>query len=140
MLYILTFGGDAVTLETLPADRAAQARAELDAWWRRNRSASSASRILLGTRLKAPLTATTIRFAEGRLVLHDGPFTPEPEAIGGYGLIEVADLDAAVALARSWPAGGYVEIRPVLSPLLALGSPTKVIGYLRQITKGGRDR
>jgi hypothetical protein len=39
---------------------------------------------------------------------------PEAESIGGYGLIEVDDLDAALELALSWPGGGYVEIRPLL--------------------------
>jgi hypothetical protein len=135
MLYVLTFGGDAVTLESLPADEAARARAELDAWWRRNRGVGT---ILMAARLRAPLTATTIRFVEGQPVLQDGPFTPERDAIGGYGIIEVADLDAAVMLARSWPAGGYVEIRPLLSPR----SPAEMIGYLRRITdtEGGHDR
>ena len=133
MLYVLTFGGDAVTLESLPADEATRVRAELDAWWRRNRGAGG---ILMGTQLRAPLTATTIRFVEGQPVLQDGPFTPERDAIGSYSIIEAADLDAAVALARSWPAGGYVEIRQLLTPR----SPAEVIGYLRRITEGGYDR
>jgi hypothetical protein len=37
------------------------------------------------------------------------------ESIGGYGVIEVPDLDAAIQIARSWPARGHkVEIRPVV--------------------------
>ncbi len=130
MLYVLTFGGDPITLETLPPDEAARAEAELDAWWRHNRRAG---RILMGARLMAPLTATTIRFVGGRAVLYDGPFTTEPEAVGGYGIIDVANLDEALALACSWPAGGYVEIRPVRSPR----SPAEVVGYPRQTTEGG---
>jgi hypothetical protein len=133
MLYVLTFGGDPLTLETLLPDEAAQAKAELGAWWRHNRRAG---KILLRVRLKAPLTATTIRFVGGRSVLHDGPFTPEPEAIGGYSIIVVADLNEALAMACSWPAGGYVEIRPLLSP----SSPAEVVGYPRQTTEGGQDR
>lgn len=113
MLYVLTFGGDPITLDTLPPDEAARAREELETWWNHNRRWG---RILAGARLNAPLTATTIRFAGSRADLHDGPFTPEPEAIGGYAIIQVADLDEALAMAYSWPAGGYVEIRPLLHP------------------------
>jgi hypothetical protein len=35
------------------------------------------------------------------------------ELIGGYAEIDVADLDEALAMAKSWPGGGAVEIRPV---------------------------
>jgi hypothetical protein len=44
----------------------------------------------------------------------DGPFVESKEHIAGYGLIDVPDLDAALDLAKSWPWGGVVEIRPVL--------------------------
>lgn len=128
MMYVLTFGGDPITLETLPPDEAARAKAELDTWWSHHRRAG---RILMGARLKAPLTATTVRFVGGRSVLHDGPFTPERDAVGGYGIIDVADLDEALAMACSWPAGGYVEIRPLFAP----SSPAEVVGYPRQTTE-----
>jgi hypothetical protein len=121
MMYVLTFGGDPITLETLPPDEADRAMEQLDTWWRHNRRWG---RILTGARLMAPLTATTIRFVEGRPVFHDGPFTPETDAVGGYGIIRVADMDEALTMACSWPAGGYVEIRPLLSP----GSPAEVEG------------
>jgi hypothetical protein len=45
MLYVLSFGGDPITLETLSWKEAAQAETELDAWWRHHRSAGT---ILLG--------------------------------------------------------------------------------------------
>ena len=53
--------------------------------------------------------------AEGRFVV-DGPFAESKEAIGGYFLIAVADLDEAIAIARQCPVlkhGAAVEIRPV---------------------------
>ena len=133
MLYVLTFGGNPITLETLPPDEAARARAELDAWWRRNHRAG---RIVMAARLAAPLTATTIRFASGPPTIHDGPFTPEPQAVGGYGIIQVANLDAALRMAGSWPAGGYVEIRPLLSPR---SSSARVIGYPHQTAEEGKE-
>jgi hypothetical protein len=44
----------------------------------------------------------------------DGPFLEGNELIGGYAEIEVADLDEALAVAKAWPGGGAVEIRPVM--------------------------
>lgn len=52
---------------------------------------------------------------DGRHVA-DGPFTESKEAVGGYFLIEAANLDAAVAIAQQCPTlahGGFVEVRPI---------------------------
>lgn len=60
-------------------------------------------------------TATAVRGDDsgGRLVT-DGPFAETKEAIGGYFLIEAADLDEALAVAKDVPIGsGGVEVRPV---------------------------
>ena len=47
----------------------------------------------------------------------DGPFSEAKEVVGGFSIIDVADLDAAIALARTWPSldlpGNAVEIRPM---------------------------
>ena len=117
MLYVLTFGGDPLTLETLAGSERDRANADLDAWWMHSRRAG---RILTEVRLRAPLTATTIRFFPGHPVVYDGPCTLDGEAIGGYGIITAANLDEALALAASWPAGGYVEIRPLRVPFVSL--------------------
>jgi hypothetical protein len=49
----------------------------------------------------------------------DGPFTEAREAVGGFSVIDVPDLDAALALARSWPMldlpGTSVEVRPMVT-------------------------
>jgi hypothetical protein len=48
----------------------------------------------------------------------DGPFSEAKESIGGFSIIDVPDLDAAIALARTWPSltfpGVRVEIRPIV--------------------------
>jgi hypothetical protein len=45
----------------------------------------------------------------------DGPFMEAKETIGGYGVVEVDDLDAAIAIAKAWPGRGHkVEIRPIV--------------------------
>ena len=47
--------------------------------------------------------------------MSDGPFIEAKETIGGYGIFEVADLDEAIAIARTCPVPiGKVEIRPVV--------------------------
>lgn len=112
MIYVLTFGGDPVTLERLPDASAKTAIARSESWWREHRIAG---RIVVGARLMPPFSATTVRFIDGRSLVEDGPFTTETEAVGGFGVIDVADLDEAVEVARSWPLGGYIEIRPLMS-------------------------
>jgi hypothetical protein len=60
--------------------------------------------------------ATTVRVADGRPLVTDGPFVSTKEAIGGWFVIEADDLDAAIAVAARVPAarlGGAVEVRPV---------------------------
>lgn len=62
-------------------------------------------------------TATTVvTAADGSQSLHDGPFAETKEQLGGYYVIDVADLDAALAIARRMPVvpGGKVEVRPVM--------------------------
>jgi hypothetical protein len=63
-----------------------------------------------GNALQASPTATSIRGG----VVTDGPFAETKEALGGYYLIEAADLDEAIAIAKQVPARfGGVEVRPI---------------------------
>jgi hypothetical protein len=43
----------------------------------------------------------------------DGPFIEAKEVIGGFAVVDVANLDEALELAKSWP-GGDVEVRPIV--------------------------
>jgi hypothetical protein len=70
-----------------------------------------------GDGLQGVATATTVVTGDdGGKSLHDGPFAETREQLGGYYLIEVADLDAALHWARQVPVvpGGKVEVRPVM--------------------------
>ena len=69
-----------------------------------------------GAGLKTANTATTVRRSSGQCGLHDGPFAESKEQLGGFYLIEVPDLDAALAWARKVPmlGDGSVEVRPVI--------------------------
>jgi hypothetical protein len=60
--------------------------------------------------------ATSLRIREGKRVINDGPFAETREQLGGYFMIDVPDLDAALAVAAKIPGArkGTVEIRPVL--------------------------
>lgn len=65
--------------------------------------------------LQPPGTATTVVLDRGRSTLIDRPLLEAKEAIGGYAVIDVADLDKALAVARSFPVpDGKVEVRPVV--------------------------
>jgi hypothetical protein len=68
-----------------------------------------------GNALHTTDTATSIRSdGNGDFVVTDGPFAEAKEALGGYYLIEAADLDAAITIAKQVPARlGGVEVRPI---------------------------
>jgi hypothetical protein len=61
-------------------------------------------------------TATSVRVRDGKRLVTDGPFAETREQLGGYYLIEAADLDEAICIAERIPvaAVGTIEIRPVL--------------------------
>src|ERR1700712_515829 len=73
--------------------------------------------ILGGNALQPTTTATVVRGdGAGGFTVTDGPFTETKEALGGYYLVEAADLDEAIAIAKQVPAGfGGVEVRPILT-------------------------
>jgi len=66
-------------------------------------------------RLRPVATATTVRVADGKTQVLDGPYADSKEQLGGYYLIDVADLDAALAWAARCPGAGHgiVEVRPI---------------------------
>ncbi|MFI7064712.1 YciI family protein [Kribbella sp. NPDC050124] len=68
-------------------------------------------------RLQPVETATCVRVQGGRTLMTDGPFADTKEVLGGFCLLEAANLDEAVELAARFPAvrlGGTVEVRPVV--------------------------
>ncbi len=71
--------------------------------------------LLGGDRLHGVESATSVRVNAGQLSVTDGPFAETKEHLGGYYLVDVADLDRAIELAARIPAArtGVVEVRPV---------------------------
>lgn len=79
------------------------------------RALSEAGVMLGGEELAPSHTASSLRFANGKVSLHDGPFAEAREQLGGFYLIEVDTLDEALEWARKMPgmSEGTVEVRPL---------------------------
>jgi hypothetical protein len=82
-------------------------------------AAAAGERILAAEQLEFTSMATTLRTNQGKLVTTDGPFLEAKEAVGGFYLIEAADLDEVIALASKLPEvladHSGVEIRPIVN-------------------------
>jgi hypothetical protein len=75
--------------------------------------------VLTGSnRLQGSSSATTVRVANGKSQVLDGPYAESKEQLGGYYILDVPDLDAAISWAARCPAAshGVVEIRPFWAP------------------------
>ena len=73
--------------------------------------------MLAGEALEPTSMATTVRVVDGKTLTTDGAFAETKEALGGFYLIEAADLDEAIRYAAMIPAvrRGSIEVRPVFS-------------------------
>ena len=67
-----------------------------------------------GSRLQPVADATTVRVRDGEVLIADGPFAETKEQIGGFDILECADLDEAIELASKHPVAkfGTLELRP----------------------------
>jgi hypothetical protein len=76
---------------------------------------TSRGQYLGGFPLHPSSSATSVRLRDGKRLVTDGPFAETREQLGGYMIIEVADLDEAIAIAGRIPLArtSTVEIRPV---------------------------
>ena len=88
--------------------------ASMQAWDEYTVALRESGALVAGEGLAPPETATTLRLADEH-VTKDGPYAETKEQLAGFYLIEVADLDAALAWAHKIPMpGGAVEVRPVM--------------------------
>ena len=74
-------------------------------------------RCIGGAHLQAAETATTVRQSLGDVLITDGPFADTKEVLGGYYVLDAANLDEALEFSQQIPAvrlGGAVEIRPLV--------------------------
>ena len=110
MKYVLFFVDSGATSTSTEAEEQA-VYGEIMDWFNVH---GAAGRIVGGEELQGVATATTVRFVDGRPIVSDGPYIEAKEVIGGYAVVDVPDLDAALEMAKSWPARSVVEVRPVV--------------------------
>lgn len=105
----LIYADEAGMADTTPEQWGEMMRAH-NAW---AHSVESAGATIVGGEALAPQsTATTVRTGGPAPVVTDGPFAETKEALGGYYVVDCADLDQALGLAHTLPAD-TVEVRPV---------------------------
>src|SRR5437868_2246007 len=105
--YMLMFVGDESRREG-SKEEMDRGMAAVGRWWEENKAV-----IRGGERLEVSRAATSVKRVNGEVKVHDGPFIESKEQVGGYAVVEVPNLDAAIALAKSWPMGD-VEVRPTV--------------------------
>jgi len=114
MQYLLMIYGEEGSWEKMTPEQQHQGIAAYAAYT----EALKASGVLKGSnRLQPSTTATTVKPVGGKTQVLDGPFADSKEQLGGYYLIEAADLDAALKWAAKCPAAshGAVEVRAIWS-------------------------
>jgi hypothetical protein len=99
-----------------PAEGSPEAQAEFQEWYTYTETLRESGAFVSGDPLEPPSTATTVGVRNGERVVTDGPFADTKEWLGGYYVVEAADLDAALDLAARMPSINYasVEVRPVM--------------------------
>lgn len=110
MQYALLIYAEPDAIRALPDAEREAARAEMLAL-------ADDPRCIDSTWLQAPGSATSVRVVRGRTLTTDGPFADTKEVLGGFALVETADLDEVLELAARVPVarlGGVVEVRPIL--------------------------
>jgi len=111
MKYVLLFVGTEEfdrNLEAMGPEERERAYQRVGEWM-----AAHAGQIRGDNKLRPPETATTVRLDRGEPVVTDGPFVEGKEVVSGYTEIEVADLDEALRMVKTWPGCPIVEIRPL---------------------------
>jgi hypothetical protein len=85
-------------------------------WAAYSQALAEAGAMVAGEALQGADTASTVQVRDGKRIVTDGPFIESKEVIGGYYVIDVADLDEALDWAARIPNAhfGTVEVRPVM--------------------------
>jgi hypothetical protein len=112
MKYLLMAYVNEAGFATLTKDQQEQGLAAYGAFM----EAMKKAEVIAGSnRLKPSSAATTVRVTNGKSQVLDGPYADSKEQLGGYFLIDVPDLDAALSWAARCPATGHgvVEVRPI---------------------------
>jgi hypothetical protein len=101
-----------------PLDQGSVEYADTFAAWAAATAAMAEAGVLIDCAPLQPVSsATTVRVRDGQTVLTDGPAAELREQVGGYTLVECADLDEALKWAATIPSAqtGWVDVRPVIA-------------------------
>jgi hypothetical protein len=109
MKYAMLIADETGFWETLSEEKREEVFGRIDQWWG---DLSQKGTIVGGHQFQPAQTATTVKLHGGKAVVTAGPFNPE--ALGGYGILEVANLDEAIAVVKTWPGNAKLELRPVV--------------------------
>ena len=112
MRYMLLIYGDESGWGNLSE---ADQESEMAKWYSYTEEMRSAGVSDRGDALQPTATATSVRTRNGEPIVTDGPFAETKEQLGGYYLLDVADLDEAIKWASKCPAApnGTIELRPI---------------------------
>jgi hypothetical protein len=112
MRYLLLIYTDESTYAAMSE---AEAEAGMAQWWEYDSAIKESGASSAGEALQPTTTATTVRDDGGKPIVTDGPFAETKEQLGGYYLLDVENLDAAIEWAHKCPAARYgsVELRPI---------------------------
>ena len=117
MKYLLLIYGNEAAMEAFGANTPPdQQAAEAKVWYEYGDWLREKGWYLAGEALQPTATATSVRAPDGKPIVTDGPFAETKEQLGGYYVIEAADLDEALGWAAQIPEAqiGGVEVRPIM--------------------------
>ncbi len=117
MRYAMIICGDDSTWADIPADQMQDLVANVGAWFEKWTAAGKTAPG--GAELQPSSTAKTVRGGADGPVVTDGPFAELKEVVGGFAILDVEDMDEAVAIASTWPTLGSdptarLELRPLI--------------------------
>ena len=114
MKYVIMFTSTPELDAAVPPERAQEVYARMYDWFGEHRERIVDS----GAELQPVTTATTVTYGADAPVVADGPYSEAKEVVGGFSVLDVPDLDAAIAIVKTWPMlelpGTSVEIRPMV--------------------------
>jgi hypothetical protein len=112
MQYMLLIYGNEAAMQGASEKQMAEVSGAYTAYTKAMRDSGA---FVAGDPLRPSSTATTVRLVDGHSKVLNGPYAETKEQLGGYYIIEVPDLDAALSWAARCPGaqGGVLEVRPI---------------------------
>jgi hypothetical protein len=116
MKYLLLIYGDEAAATAMTAGMTPEQLAEQSQpWYDYGNWLTEKGWYVAGDALQPTATATTVRAPDGKPVVTDGPFAETKEQLGGYYLLDVANVDEAIEAGTRCPGAmfGTIELRPI---------------------------